>query len=187
MLKLKPSLEIRIRLRILHDTIEELLRSFCPTVSFNAIKKGILEQQLIERIFIYFINGKGNKVAESIIEIDWDKHFISAKTEGKNIFNIDKNKSLNEQLDDALPIIIEHVEKIKTCLNVQETQIWYSFRSEIRNNKEKYEEACKYCGFPIKNNNNPPNWEENHSKKISINFSPAELNELNLIITHYKG
>lgn len=186
MLKLKPSLEIRIRLRVLHDTIAELLKSFCPTASFNAIKKGILEQQLIEKVFIYFINEKGNKVGESIIEIDWDKHFISAKAEDKNIFNIDKNKSLNEQIDEALPIITEHVKKIGLYLNVQETQIWYSFRPEIRNNREKYEDACKYCGFLINNKNTPPNWEENHGKKISINFSPAELNELNLIITHNK-
>lgn len=185
---LKPTLITKIRLQVLYEITKEIVQSFSvtfPSSNFDSIKKGMLDRQYFKRILIYFLNEKENKVGEARIDIDWEKHFIMASTEGKNVFNFDPTQSINMQVSEALPKIIAHVNEMKVKLGVTKTEVWYTFIDEISDNKEKYEEACKYCGFPIKKQKSPE-WEKSTTPKITIQFSPEDLSEFGLTITHEK-
>lgn len=187
-INLKPTLITKIRLQVLYEVVKEVVQSFSvsyPNSTFETIKKGMLDRQYFKQIMIYFLNEKGYKVGEAVISIDWEKHFIMTSTEGKNIFNLDPTQSLNKQISEALPLIIDHVNAMKTNLKVRKTEVWYRIRDDIRNDTEKYEEACKYCGFPVENIKSPE-WEKNNEQKITIKFSPDDLNEFGLTLTHDK-
>ena len=187
-IKLKPSLITKIRLQVLYEITKELVQSFSvsyPSSTFETIRKGLLDQQYFKKIMIYFLNSKNKRVGEAAISIDWEKHSVLATTEGKNEFSLDPTKSINEQISEALPIIVKHVNTMKAKLEVTKTEVWYYFKDDISYNKEKYEEACRFCGFPIENQK-PPEWEKSDASKITIQFSPGYLEEFGLTITHDK-
>jgi len=182
----KVEIEVRARIRVLHKVIEELLKAFYPDASIETIKKGILERQYFEKIYIYFLNKADNKVGEVIIKIDWEKHYIATSTEKGDTFNIDTNKSINEQLSELFPKIIEHMKKMKQHLGVQKTDVWYGWRNDIWQDKEKLKEARLYCGFKESNNRKEPQWETLDREKVRFKITPEKLNELGLEITHFK-
>lgn len=181
-----PTIELGIRIGVLHRVIEELVEAFYPTANFNTIKKGILERQYFKTLYIYFLNKAGNKVGEVTITIDWDKHSVATNTLNKATFDIDTTKSVTEQLSEVYPQIIDYVQTIKQHLDVHDTEMWFGWREEIYNNEEKLREACQYCGFTQENKGNEPVWEKVDTTKIKVYFSAGNLNELGLEVVHLK-
>jgi len=187
MIELKsPTIEVMIRIRVLYKVIEELVKAFYSEANLETIRKGIFERQYFEKLFIYFLNKAGNKVGEVIIMIDWDKHRIATNTGNGGTFDIDTNKSINEQISELFPKIITYIQSIKQHLGVQKTEIWYGWRDEIYYDKNKLKEARHYCGFEPENKSVAPRWETLEAKKIIAEFIPGTLNELGLKITHFK-
>lgn len=187
MIELKPpTIEVTIRIRVLHKVVEELVKAFYPDANLGIIKKGILDRQYFESIYIYFLNKAGNKVGEVVLTIDWDKHFIAANTLNQRTFNVDTTKSINEQLSELFPKIINYMQTIKKHLNVHNVEVWYGWRDEVWNNKEVLKEARQYCGFSLNNNRQEPKWETLNAKQMEIGFTSENLNELGLKITHLK-
>ncbi len=186
---LKPSLITKVRLHVLYEVTKEIVEAFSlsfPTSTVDTIKKGVLDKQLFKKILIYFLNANGNKVGEAKITIDWEKHFVLTSTDGKDFFSLDPNQSINHQISEVLPILIKHVDHMKKSLSVTKTEAWFTFTDEINNSQESYKDACKYCGFAVENKRSEPEWEANKKPKISIDFSPDDLKELGISITHDK-
>ena len=131
-----PTLEVMIRIGVLHKVVEELVTAFYPDANLETIKKGILDRQYFKTLYIFFLNKTGNKVGEVILTIDWDKHYVAANTLNNGTFNIDTTKSFNEQLSELFPKIVKYTQTIKQHLNVHQCEIWYGLRDEVYNNKE---------------------------------------------------
>jgi hypothetical protein len=185
-INLKPSLITKVRIQVLHEVTKELIESFgvsSPVQVFETLKKGLLDRQYFKRITVYFLNEKGNKVGEATIDIDWDKHFFIATT--KDLFTLDPTKSINSNLSDALPVLIEHVKVMKKNLDVKKVTVWYWWRDDIVNENQKHKEAYAYCGFSP-NPTKSPQWENDNASKVALTFTPKELQELALTITHEK-
>lgn len=186
MIELKPSIQVRARIQVLYETIEELVTAFNPNIDSEILKKGILERQYFKRIYIYFLNKAGNKVGEVILTIDWEKHYIIANTWDNKTFKIDKSKSVVEEIYVVFQQIVEYIETIKHHLNVYQYDVWYGWREEISNNEEKLKEARQYCGFGQENSREEPQWEKLKATSVQFQFTPMELDELNLKVTHFK-
>lgn len=181
-----PTLEVMIRIGVLHKVVEELVTAFYPDANLETIKKGILDRQYFKTLYIFFLNKTGNKVGEVILTIDWDKHYVAVNTLDNGTFNIDKTKSFNEQLSELFPKIIKYTQTIKQHLNVHQCEIWYGLRDEVYNNKEMMEEAYQYCGFSQENKREEPKWEMLRAGRMEVEFTSERLNELGLKITHFK-
>ncbi|WP_448780061.1 hypothetical protein [Bacteroides congonensis] len=187
MIELKPpTIEVMIRIRVLHKVVEELVKAFYPNANLEIIKKGILERQYLKRLYIFFLNKNGNKVGEVILTIDWDKHYVAADTLNNGTFNIDTTKSFNEQLSELFPKIIKYTQTIKQHLNVDGCEMWFSWRDEVYNNEEMLKEAYQYCGLSQDRKSEEPKWETLKTNQMEVEFTPERLNELGLKITHFK-
>ena len=187
MIELKPpTIEVMIRIRVLHKVVEELVTAFYPDANLETIRKGIFEKQYFKKLYIFFLNKTGNKVGEVILTIDWDKHSIAANTLNNGTFNIDTTKSLNEQLSELFPKIIKYTQTIKQHLNVCDCEMWFGWRDEVYKNEEKLKEACRYCGLSQDSKREEPRWETLNAKQMEVEFTSEKLNELGLKITHFK-
>ena len=187
MIELKPpTIEVMIRIRVLHKVIEELVKAFYPNANLEIIKKGILERQYLKILYIFFLNKNGNKVGEVILTIDWDKHSVAANTLNNGTFNIDTTKSFNEQLSELFPKIIKYTKAIKQHFNVDECEMWVTWSDEVCNNAEMLKEAYQYCGLSQESKSEEPKWEMLKVNQMEVEFTPERLNELGLKITHFK-
>ena len=187
-ISLKPSLIPKARLHLLYEVTKELVQAFSVTYesrAFEIIKKGLLERQIFKRVMIYFLNSSGKKVGEAALSIDWEKHHVFTSTAGKDIFNVDPTKSLHQQISEVLPEIITHVSIMKTNLRVAKTEVWYYLKDDFYLDEVKYKDACRYCGLSMEKQQ-PPEWEKMDSNKIVLEFTPEDLGEFGLTITHNK-
>ena len=100
-IKLASSIDVRVmpRLEILYYFVYELAERFGAEEDvLEAIKTGILDNQILEQVSIRYKDNKNIVVGKIIIDIDWEKHFCLAKTETGKQFEIDMSKSIVENI-----------------------------------------------------------------------------------------
>ena len=84
------------------------------------------------------------------------------------------------------PKIIKYAQTIKQHLNVDDCEMWFSWRDEVYNNEEMLKEAYQYCGLSQDRKSEEPKWETLKTNQMEVEFMPEKLNELGLKITHFK-
>lgn len=145
-IKLASCVDVKVmpRLEVLYYFVYELAESFgVEEHVLDTIKKGILDNQILHKIFIRYKNEQGVIVGRIIIEIDWDKHFCMAKTEtGKN-FEIDLSKSVVDNFVGWRKYIVKHTEEIRRQFNVVKIDADYKYRTEIENDSVLFEKSLQ--------------------------------------------
>jgi hypothetical protein len=178
-IRLKPALEIRARLRVLYEIVDELTNAFaieCPQSATLIIRKGILEQQLLSAVNIYFINDHGQRVASVDLSIDWIKHEVRLEA-GAEEFHIEQQRSVAEQISMVFPVFTSHVEQMRSALNVKRTEVWFTIRSDVDRDW-----ARKVLGT---GSGTPPKWAES-ATQFTFEFSSDLLDELSIKLLHGK-
>lgn len=145
--------ETRVRIEILHETIQELARGFMggplSKVTEEVIRKGFFERQYLESVTVYYLLDDGKMVGQAEINVDWKNYEVSLEANGENI-ELEKGKStgksLMEQISQVFPIFIWHMEQMSKAFGVKIRVVRYTYRDEILYDKEKLAEARAFLG-----------------------------------------
>ena len=147
-LKVAPRLKTLSRLRVLHDVTSELAGSLGAQASaLEIIKKGVLERQLIDDIFLYYYSTDGEGVCCVTLSIDWDKHEIYASSDEGSRFSLDPELSIAEQLAKIFPILTNHVMKMCNHYHVTTIKAHFGYRPEVWSDPQKLAETRAYLGL----------------------------------------
>lgn len=130
------------RIETLYYFVYELAQCFhADQDTLESIKTGILDNQILEKITIEYLNKVGEKIAELKIEIDWDKHYLLAKTEnGKNI-QIDMSKSVVDNIVGWKKYVVAHVEGIMRQFEAHTVNSIYVYRRPITKSDALHQQA----------------------------------------------
>ena len=178
-IRLKPELQVRSRLRVLYDVIDELIRSFCldPSTSTSEIlRKGILERQYLSAIHVYLIGSDNKYLAEITLGIDWNLHAIKVSS-GEREFRIDANRSISEQISAVYSVINKHIQRMKAAFKIKRSEVWFTYRSDV-----SYEEAKKYCGTG--EGTLPEPSQDSKDGEVILRFVSEALEELSISVRH---
>lgn len=182
-ISLNQNIKLQVRVQVLYDVIKTLALSFgFPSSIENILLKGIVERQIFSTIYAYYINDKGKAVGKVSFNIDWDKYDIYASTDsGKNI-RLKTNVPLIDQFATWATDIINYMKKMQTSLKVSKIKVFFMYRDEIRNDKQKDEEADKFLG--LKKSTYKVDYDHEASKtfKRTMNFTSEMLPELEIEI-----
>jgi hypothetical protein len=184
--KVKPAVELMSRLLVLHSVTSDLARGFGVDDSgLEVIKKGIIDQQLLESIYICYRDKQNNLRGTIILKIDWKSHEVLAKTEQGSMYRIDPSKSIQDQISAVYQTIVNYTKNLRTSWGIEEVQRVYILREEIRNNKQEFNAAIEFLNLYIMTDEE---WREIKDKKYKthVKFRCATLSELSLIIDHDK-
>jgi hypothetical protein len=104
---------------------------------------------------------------------------------GPSEFSIDASRSINEQISQVFPIIRRHIHKLKGAFTITRSEVWFSYRRDIRQNPTEYAEAKKYVGT---SEGTPPGWSDVDSiDDVFIEFISKALEELRITIRHKRN
>ena len=188
-IKVKPQLEVRSRLKVLHYVVRELAEGFgAGPQSLEIIRKGVLERQVIEKIFIEYLDGRGRLVGRVVITIDWKRHeVLASSSEGKE-FRINSSRSVNEQISGIYQILVEHTRALRKAFDVKEISVAYSYTSDVWNDESKLKEVREYLGTsPSKSREWAPTSSVQGKKwDFVLEFVSRKLRELRVRVEHDK-
>lgn len=146
-IKNKLNLQTRVRILVLYDVIKNLANSFdFPSNIEESLKKGIVEHQVLESVYAYYIDENEKVVGKVSFNIDWNTYDMFATTETGKDIALCKNIPLVNQFANWSEDIINYVKEMQISLHVKKVRVFYSLRQEIRNNPIKYKEACERLG-----------------------------------------
>ena len=176
------------RLQVLYYVVRELASGFgVSEYSLETIKKGIIDRQILEKIWINYLNGEGKPVGRVTITIDWRKHQVYAKSDSGRSFQIDSTKSISEQVSRVYNILIGHTEELRKAFGVGEIRVRYSYTQDVWKNKKKLEEARKFLGTSpaedlewAQGEARAKNWD------VELEYISRKLAELKIRIEHDK-
>ena len=184
--KIKPRLKVVSRLRVLHYVVHELASGFgVGEGALKTIKKGILDKQIIERIWINYLNSEGKLVGRVIITIDWERHRVRASSENGKSFQIDSSESISisEQISRVYSTLVKHTEKLRKAFGVEEIKVRYSYTHDIWEDEKELQKAREFLGTsPGKN----LEWADVSHWDIEIEYISRKLEELRVKIEHNK-
>lgn len=120
------------RIETLYYFIYELAQCFhADEATLESIKTGILDNQIIDNMTLWYKNKSGKSVAKLLIKIDWKTHQMLAETDdGKNI-EIDMSKSIVDNIVGWRKFAVAHVDAIMKQFDVCRVMSTYHYRSEI--------------------------------------------------------
>lgn len=146
--KLQTGVDVKSRIETLYYFLYEIVESFGVNDRdvFDTIKKGILDNQMLKEIYIYYKNNKKN-VATITISIDWEEHRLRASTESGDTFELDPNKSIVSQISEISDIIIEHVENLMKNYSVTDVKTKYRLIEEYLKDDIIHEKAREFLGL----------------------------------------
>ena len=142
-----PDLNLKIRIRILAQVILDLAEGCGVTDCEESIKRGIIEQPIVEDITLSFIDTNNVVRGEVIFCIDWEKlEFLAQTNEGITVIErLDLNKLLAPQLDPVLCTeLFNFVKRLKKKYNIIRTKSSYGYRKRYRETDEIYNNTRKY-------------------------------------------
>lgn len=156
----KPSLMVMARINVIHKIVSDLVKALevkNEHLVQATLHKGIVEKQLIEKLSIFFLQNEDQtkKVGELIIYIDWETYRIKLFC-GDKVYQFNRDKSISEQLDFAIPLFKKLMVDFKTVLSVNEVTVWYLLRD--LHSQEDNRNAHKYCGVNYKSGKKSPSW-----------------------------
>ena len=145
---LHSGLQLRVRLLLLYDVIQEFARALCvPERVIKVIEKGVLRKQLLSSIIIYYLKNEKEAVGSLSLNIDWDKHKVFASASTGEKVAIENDKPLLEQFAFWSSDIINYIELMQKELGVTDIKIRFKYIAEIYENPEKEKEADEYLGL----------------------------------------
>lgn len=120
------------RIEALYYFVYELAECFhADNETLSSIKTGILENQIIRSIILYYKNSLGENVGIIEIKIDWDKHFLLVSTEESKELEIDLSKSVVENMVGWKKIAVTHIEKVMEQYEVTSVEGRYLYRKPL--------------------------------------------------------
>ena len=142
------NLETKVRLFVLYDVIKNLSSSFgFPDTIEKTLKRGIRDRLILSSVYAYYFDDEDKAVGKVSFEIDWSTYEMYASTElGKEIV-IKNNIPLVDQFANWSTDIIKYVNTMRKKLNVKRIQVYYRYRTEIRNDAVKSKEADEFLGL----------------------------------------
>lgn len=142
-------LNLKIRIRILAQVILDLAEGCGATDCEKSIKRGIIEQPIIENITLSFIDDNNVVKGEVVFCIDWEKlEFLAQTNEGLTIIErLDLNKLLAPQLDPVLCAeLFNFVKRLKKKYNIIRVKSSYDYRKKYTETDEIYNKTMEYMG-----------------------------------------
>jgi len=139
---IKPEAAKKVRIRVLHSIIEELMHLFKidDVAELDVIEKSILEEQLLDFILMYFV---GNEKANEIqIRIDWHKYLIFITINDEFEFTINAKSAIKDQLLYVFPIVQDFLMSI-TFFQIK---LRYSFLKKTWTDNQELEAFQKSYG-----------------------------------------
>jgi hypothetical protein len=185
--KVKPALKLLARLKVLHGVMDELARGLgAPLDELERIRKGILEQQLLDRVWFYYLDSNGKAVCQVTLAVDWEAHLISASSDDGKALAVDSELSIAEQISAVFPVLIEHVREICDLYYVTRIVFFYRYRQSIYNDPQKLSEARRLLN--LGSGQQPPRISADPKDpaflRFSEKYSSARLKELGIQIRH---
>lgn len=134
------------RIETLYYYVYELAQCFhADSATLQSIKQGIFENQIINRIYLKYKNTEGEKVAEIIIDIDWEKHFLLASTADGKYIQIDMNKSIVDNIVTWKKYVVKHLDEVMKQYDASHVDSSYDYRPQIIKDNLN-DEAMKILG-----------------------------------------
>lgn len=185
-LEIAPILITLTRLRVLRDVVGELVTGFGAQSALDVIQTGI-ENQVLKKIWINYVNGKGKLVGRVVITIDWDKHRILAQPDNSPGFEIDTAaQSIMGQISQVYPLLIAHTERMRSAYEVTEITVHVTYTAEVQANAQKLQAARKLLDTsPVAEYE----WAERPKQgkqEIELEYISRRLAELKVRIEHNK-
>jgi len=185
-----PKLEVLSRLKVLHYVVHELASGFgvVDEESLETIRKGILDRQVLAEIIINYLNAEGKLVGRVTVSIDWAKHRALARSDSGKSFELDTNKSINEQISRLYPLLVEHTEELRKAFDVKKIEVRYRYTREVWTDEKRLREVREFL------NTSPAEelvWAENlkpnaPDREVEFEVIARKLEELRIKIEHNK-
>jgi hypothetical protein len=137
-IEVSPQVELRIRKRVLHDSLVEMMRGLGALGFDETIRKGVYERQLLEKIGIDYCTARGI-VASFIFTIDWERHQVELKHPEGDGFQIDVKRPVAIQISELFARVVEHGVRLREHLPISQVKIWYNYIPSIRGSPQEPE------------------------------------------------
>lgn len=182
------NVEVKIRIHVLHNTIVEFVAAFGVSGDDfkKVLRKGIIEDQLIKKIWIRYYDSQQEIVGEIKLEIDWEKHEILSRDADGREFKLDKGKSVAQQIASWSNRIIKHMSNVRSRFKVKKVEIKYSYRDIIYSDPQKLGDARKKLGLSLSTEDEK--WSKQKEEfDFYASLTPTNLPELNIEIQNNKS
>lgn len=177
--KTRNRVKVVPRLEVLSTTVKEFLKAFGASDScLGTVDKGVYQEQIIKTFHLYYFSGD-NLCGKITMNIDWDKHQVCVNSDTGKEFSINEGESLIEQLDKASKLIVRHVNKMRTELNVKRIEVQYSYRDYYTSDPTRYDLARKRLGHSPANSISDSSTSE---FKTEVRLIMDRLKELEIIV-----
>ena len=146
--KVTPDINLKIRIRVLSSVLFELT-SVCGANCTKSIEKGVLREQIIDRITISFVDKEGIIRGEVCFVINWDKLEFSAKTNSDITLlkSVSFDRLVAPQLDPELYAVLkQHIVSLKQKHCIKSIDTYFHYRDKYTKNKKTYDEKLAYLG-----------------------------------------
>ena len=155
------------RIEALYYFIYELAQSFyADEETLNSIKNGVLDNQILSEIHLKYINANGEKVAGVIINIDWNKHKMLAKTDSGKTISVDMERSIVDNIVGWRKYIVAHIDAIMKQYDVASVRSHYKYRDSITSVKSEYDNALAIMNHVCLTDNIPNAINSNLQSKL---------------------
>lgn len=173
-----------VRLEVLYQVTKELLQGFGVTETsvLETIQKGVLATQIIESIWIYYLNADERPIAQVTLKIDWNKHLIQGQSDDGKIFSIDYNKTTSEQISKIYSSIVKFIEDFTKSFEIKQIKVLYGLRQEIQADEKKRKEAQLFLGTVEVDK--LPDWGEDILRDTEIHYTSKFISEMDIQIEH---
>ncbi len=139
---------LRIHLRVLIGVLYEMTK-VCGVEIGDALEKGVLERDIIERITITFKDKNNIGKARVIFKINWDKLELLAKTEDGTVLyeGRDFSNGFCNSLDPEFFNILKiHVKKLRKQFDISSVVCQFGYRDKYTKTDAIDHEAMRYMG-----------------------------------------
>lgn len=146
-LELEPKVEVITRVEAIYRAAYQISQ-LCDAGTFclSKLKKGILDEHVLEEVSFYFIGSHKKRLAVVSIRIDWDEYTASITQPDGDEFRFITGKDLIIQLSDILPLLGKCINDLNKTENVKSVNVTYMFIKSIRGDAAKHDEYRKKFG-----------------------------------------
>lgn len=146
--RVKSTVNVTSRLKTLYYVIYEMAEAFgADEDALNTIEKGVLRQQVLQKIVINYINVRGDVIGRVTLAIDWEEHRLRASTDYGCKFELIPGKSVRSQISEVSDKIIDHVNCMRSSMDIRKITTRYYFTDDIYSDKERLRNTREYMGL----------------------------------------
>jgi hypothetical protein len=188
MSELRPDVKASTRLEVLHEVAHAIAAGFgADTKSLEAIRKGILERQLIKAAEFSYAIPTGKTIGRLAIKIDWLIYLFQTRSSDDNHLEMDSKLPVSEQMPEVYGLLMLHSRQLRAAFSIPHVETRCHLRDEICANKADSDDALAFLGAPP---GKPLEWMDGSGSspqpEFSIRYSSEHLPELEVVIEHLK-